>query len=107
MDIVTAASKAKPEDFVSAEPLPIKSLSPKQKGYIKWLASLPTEGIKSGKGTIAPLLTRIAGIEKAIKKHIAEFKKSKSPYEKWGHAHALRSLRSGLWLHQQAAAKAK
>lgn len=107
MDIVTAATKAKPEDYVSDKPLPIKSLSPKQKSYIKWLASLPADGLKTANGTIAPLLTRIAGIEKAIKKHIADFKKAKSPFEKWGHAHALRSLRSGLWLHQQAAAKAK
>ena len=103
MDIVTAATTAKPEDYVSDKPLPIKSLSPKQKKYIKWLASLPAEGLKTANGTIAPLPVRIKGIENAIKKHIIAFKKAKSPFEKWGHAHALRSLRSGLWMHQQAA----
>jgi hypothetical protein len=102
MDIVTAATKSKPETFVNEKPLPIDKLSPKQKAYIKWLASIPADGLPVKNGTIKPLPDRIANIKKAIAKHIKTFNKAKSPYEKWGQVFAIKGLRRGLWLHLQA-----
>jgi hypothetical protein len=97
---VTAKESAK--SLLVVEPLPPAKITPRQKAFVQWLATIPAEGLVVKNGKIKPLDERIANLKAAIKKHVNEYKSVKTAAEKNGQMFAVKGLRRGLWLHLKA-----
>lgn len=98
--IVTAKASAK--SVLVDAPLAVPAPSEKQKGLIKWLASIPADGLAVKNGHIKPLTERIANLHKSIKKWIRLYDKATDAVDKNGALFAVKGIRRLLWLHLEA-----